>query len=263
MMHPPRSSTPPNQTMAARVLLLLALGLAGIFHAPLNAAPASLASSGPMPYPTRTTDWPGQGAIRVFDYMNQNRAYFWTQRDKMQGAVVFAGDSLTGGWRDLEQAFAGVKVANRGIGGDVSRGLLFRFQEDVLALQPKAIVLLIGSADLSAQQATTDTVANLQLMLGMARQQSGNVPVVLCTIPPRNNPQAKVPLAQVTDLNDKLRQVAAQHERVYLLDLFHLLAKADGGPDERYFHADQLHINEAGYRVWRTALQPLFNQLKL
>lgn len=263
MMRPARSSTPRNKTLAARALWPLALGLAGICQTPLNAAPASMAASGPTPYPTRAADWPGQGAIRVFGYMNQNRAYFWTQREKMQGAVVFAGDSLTGGWRDLEQAFAGLKVANRGVGGDVSRGLLFRFQEDVLALHPKAIVLLIGSADLSAQQATADTVVNLQLMLGMARQQSGNVPVVLCTIPPRNNPQAKVPLAQIADLNDKLRQVAAQHERVYLFDLFRLLAKADGGPDERYFHADQLHINEAGYRVWRTALKPLFDHLKL
>lgn len=258
MMSPTHSSTPRNKALAARAFWPLALSLAGLFHAPLNAA-----SSGPTPYPTRAADWSGQGAIRVFDHMNQNRAYFWTQREKMQGAVVFAGDSLTGGWRDLEQAFAGLKVANRGVGGDVSRGLLFRFQEDVLALHPKAIVLLIGSADLSAQQAATDTVVNLQLMLGMARQQSSNVPVVLCTIPPRNNPQAKVPLAQIADLNDKLRQLAGRHERVYLFDLFRLLAKADGSPDERYFHADQLHINEAGYRVWQTALKPLFDQLKL
>ena len=35
-------------------------------------------------------------------------------------------------------AFPGVKVANRGISGDTTRGVLIRLQEDVLALDPAA-----------------------------------------------------------------------------------------------------------------------------
>jgi len=62
------------------------------------------------------------------------------------GAVVFAGDSLTRDWKDLAQApFPDMKVANRGINGDVSRSLRFRFQEDVLDLNPKAVVILIAT----------------------------------------------------------------------------------------------------------------------
>ena len=79
---------------------------------------------GPTPYPTNDKDWPGKGPIRKFGWMDDNRKYFWSQRAKDQGAIVFAGDSLTGNWKDLAKDFGSWKVANRGIGGDTSRGLL-------------------------------------------------------------------------------------------------------------------------------------------
>ena len=56
----------------------------------------------------------------------------------------FVGDSLTGGWKNLAKDFPKLKVANRGLGGDVSRGALFRFKEDALDLNPKAVVIEIG-----------------------------------------------------------------------------------------------------------------------
>ena len=107
-------------------------------------------SSGPSPYPDAkaAAEWPGKGPIRYFYWMTINRKSFWAAREADQGKIIFAGDSVIGGWK-LQKDFAGKPVANRGIGGDVTRGLLFRFQEDILDLHPKAIVLHIGSNDLS------------------------------------------------------------------------------------------------------------------
>lgn len=92
-----------------------------------------IAADGPSPFPNDKDEaaWLGKGPIRSFGWMVDNRNYFWTQREKDQGAVVFIGDSLTGNWETLAQSFPDVKVANRGIGGDTSRGVLFRFREDV------------------------------------------------------------------------------------------------------------------------------------
>ncbi len=80
-------------------------------------------------------------------------------------------------------------MANRGIGGDVSRGLLFRFQEDVLDLHPKAIVILIGINDLTARQPASATVENIRSMLSLKEAQQPQVPVFLCTVPPSANPK--------------------------------------------------------------------------
>src|SRR2546428_9430004 len=98
---------------------LLAAAIAAVA---LDAAPLSAAAGGPTPFPDPKNEaaWPGKGPIRVFGWMTDNRKWFWSQREKDQGAVVFAGDSLTGNWNAklMAQSFPGLKVANRGIGGD-------------------------------------------------------------------------------------------------------------------------------------------------
>lgn len=222
------------------------------------------AQSGPTPYPTRPEDWPGEGVIRVFGWMTDNRHFFWSERDQKRGSIVFAGDSLTGNWKtlakDLSKDFHGVRVANRGIGGDVSRGLLFRFQEDVLALQPKAIVILIGINDLTARQPAAATLANIRSMLEMKRAQQPDVPVMLCTVPPSANPKAPIDERQRRSLNQGLRQLAKENPRVSLVDLYAAMATGDGTPDLRYFQSDQLHFSAAGHERWREILQPALRE---
>src|SRR5690349_13893152 len=107
---------------------------------PLRPAAAEADPPGPTPYPKNEHDWPGVGVIRVVDWMSPNRQYFWSQREANQGSVVFVGDSLIGAWKTLKEDFAPLRVVNVGVGGDVSRGVLFRLQEDVIDLNPRAVV---------------------------------------------------------------------------------------------------------------------------
>jgi lysophospholipase L1-like esterase len=201
--------------------------------------------------------------IRVFGWMTENRKAFWQEREKKQGSVVFAGDSLIGGWSGLARDLPGLPVANRGIGGEVTRGLLFRFKEDVLDLHPKAIVLLSGTNDLSALQDVQQTRSNLVEMLDRAERSSPGVPIVLCTLPPRNHPKAPVNPNQLIELNTLIKSTAQGRAHVVVLDLYALLADPDGAPHTEYFGTDKLHISPAGYQVFRNALVPLFKQFKL
>ncbi|HWA97307.1 MAG TPA: GDSL-type esterase/lipase family protein, partial [Pirellulales bacterium] len=103
--------------------------------------------------PADETDLPGEGALRRYDgYVKrwqQARSQWATQVQQDQHAVVFLGDSITQGWGpDFKGKFPGMKLANRGIGGDTTRGMLIRLDEDVLALNPAAIVLLMGTNDI-------------------------------------------------------------------------------------------------------------------
>ena len=248
---------------AARIATF-ASAVAFLLSAAVLAPPAIADQSGPTPYPTRPEDWPGEGVIRVFGWMNDNRNFFWSERDKKRGSIVFAGDSLTGNWKtlgkDLSKDLPGVGIANRGIGGDVSRGLLFRFQEDVLALHPQAIVMLIGINDLTARQPATVTLANIRTMLEMKRTQQPDVPVVLCTVPPSANPKAPIDERQRKFLNQGLRQLAKENPRVSLVDLYAAMVTSEGIPDRRYFQSDQLHFSAAGHERWKQLLLPALRE---
>lgn len=195
--------------------------------------------------------------------MAPQRSVFWSERRDMQGSVVFAGDSLTAGWSTLQQDFSGMRVANRGIGGDVSRGLLFRFDEDVLALRPRGVVLLIGANDLTARQDAAVTLANIRAMVDQARAQMPGTPLLVCTVPASANPAAPVDRAQLKALNDALRAFPKHYPNVFLVDLFAATATAQGDPERRYFHEDRLHLSAAGHARWKEALEPVMRQAGL
>jgi lysophospholipase L1-like esterase len=227
-----------------------------LFGGALAASADVATQSGPTPYPGRAEDWPGKGVVRVFGWMKDNRDFFWSERAKHQGSIVFAGDSLTATWKTLRADFPGARVANRGIGGDVSRGLLFRFEEDVLALHPKAIVILIGINDLTSKQPASATLANIRAMLDLKQARQPDVPVLLCTVPPSANPKAPVDEQQRRLLNQGLQQLAKDIKRVSVVDLHGATATADGAPDTQYFTSDQLHLSAAGHARWKQALLP-------
>jgi lysophospholipase L1-like esterase len=241
---------------AVRAYLPVTLAVVASSFALPVLADAPGASDGPTPYPAQTADWPGRGVIRVFGWMNDNRAHFWRERERKQGSIVLAGDSLTALWPDPAKVFSPAAVANRGIGGDVSRGLLFRFEEDVLALHPKAIVMLIGTNDLTARQRATDTLANIEAMLDLRDEQQPSTPVFLCSVPASANPDAPVDADQLRVLNAGLRKIATQRDFVSLIDLHAATASADGAPEPKWFKPDLLHLSRAGYERWQAILEP-------
>lgn len=221
--------------------------------------------SGPTPYPDKAdaASWPGDGPIRVFNWMTDNRNYFWTQREKDLGTIVFVGDSLVGGWKDVRKAFPERKVANRGIGGDVSRGALFRFKEDVLDLNPKAVVILVGTNDLSAHANPAVVIKNITAILDQAKAHNPEMPVILCTIPPRNCPQAPTKPGALDDLNARIKTLAEEEERetVQVMDLHAALLNEDGTQNTDCFGKDQIHMNTKGYEIWAGMLKPVFVSL--
>lgn len=242
-------------SLPASVLLVLL----AVFGTPLAAA------DGPTPFPDTKDEsaWPGKGPIRSFPYMVGERKAFWGKRAQDQGAVVFTGDSLTGGWKELATSFPKLKVANRGVGGDTSRGILFRLQEDVVDLHPKAVVITAGANDLSAHGEPANTIFNISAMVDMLRKQDPKVAIVICTIPPQTIAgSVDVPGAR-QDLRARIQAFAAGKERIVALDLFPLFALPDGKPDPALFNKDLVHPNEAGHVKWAAALTPVFEQLKI
>lgn len=213
-------------------------------------------NSGPTPYPSQEAGWPGQGVTRVYEWMNDNRQHFWSRRNKDKGAIVFAGDSLVAGWSGLESRWHQVKVANRGIGGDVSRGLLFRLQEDVLDLQPHAVVLLVGTNDLSAYQAPKITISNIERMIERIGAVTPHALIYVCTIPPRDNPTAPIKSGALHELNTLIRSLPKSYPTVTVIDIHARLSKADGSFEPKWFARDRLHLSTAGYDLLSEMFAP-------
>ncbi len=199
-------------------------------------------------------DWPN-----IARYHDANTAV--QPPAKTEKRVVFMGDSITDGWTRPEYGgfFPGKPYIDRGISGQTTPQMLIRFRPDVIALQPKVVVILAGTNDIAGNTGpmTLDQIeGNLQSMDELAH--ANKIRVVLASVMPVSNyghdrdgnptdVRIKRPPEKIIELNTWIKKYAAAHGDIYL-DYFaamvdeHGLLKAD-------ISDDGLHPNAKGYTL--------------
>lgn len=218
----------------------------------------------PFLLPPTDDGLPGAGPLRRHDWFQrtwrERRAPWARSVEQDQRAVVFLGDSITQGWGGgLGAAFPGLKVANRGISGDTTRGVLIRLQEDVLAVNPSAVVILIGTNDIE-EGATPETIAgNMRFILNALKEHDPRMPIVLCEVFPSSAVKRR-PKETITALNGLYRAMVKGDAQVTYLETWTLFADANGDAIAAEF-PDLLHLDEAAYAKWAAALRPVFATL--
>ena len=207
---------------------------------------------------------PGEGALRRYDGYVKRWPQFrraWSESVQQdQKAVVFLGDSITQGWgAKFRNQFPGMKLANRGIGGDTTRGMLIRLQEDVLALNPSAIVLLMGTNDIEVEIEADAIGRNFAKIVQAIKKHDPKIPIVLCRVFP-SSASKKRPREIIDRVNQLYDATVRGDSQITVVDTWTLFADANGDADARWF-PDLLHLNADGYARWAGALRPVFATL--
>jgi lysophospholipase L1-like esterase len=114
-------------------------------------------------------------------------------------------------------SFPGVKVANRGISGDTTRGVLIRLEQDVLALQPSGVVLLIGTNDLEEGADPETIAANLKLILAKLKAHNAKIPIILCQVFPSSESK-KRPADKIKKINQLYAAAVKGDAQVTLIE---------------------------------------------
>ena len=175
-------------------------------------------------------------------------------------ALVFLGDSITQGWGDdLHGSFPGVKIANRGISGDTTRGVLIRLSGDVVALDPAGVVLLIGTNDLEENADPETAAGNLKLIVAELKRHNPKMPIILCQVFPSAAEKSR-PAARIKRLNALYAAAVKGDAQVVLVETWPLFANPQGDAKAEEF-PDLLHPNATGYAKWAAALRPILATL--
>lgn len=214
--------------------------------------------------PETNDDLPGAGPIRRYDWFKDlwaRKRSGWSERVAQdQRAVVFLGDSITQGWgEDMGGNFEGVKVANRGISGDTTRGMLIRLKQDVLSLNPSAVVLLMGTNDLEEMAQPEQVAENFRLIIEALKEHDADMPIVVCAVFPSSE-QKKRPAEKIKKVNELYAEAIKGDPQITWIDTWTLFANPDGDAKQVEFN-DLLHPNQAGYAKWAGALRPILATL--
>jgi lysophospholipase L1-like esterase len=216
-------------------------------------------------YPTNLALLPGVGPTNHWSGLPavwaQRHAQWAKTAQDDQGAVVFLGDSITQGWNSLAKDFPDLKVANRGIGGDTTRGVLYRLKADVLSLMPRGIVLLIGTNDIGNGATPKDVAKNIKEILKDIRREDPKIPVIVCEVMPSSEKQNR-PADKIEAVNALIKKEMKGKDNVYVCDTWSIFADANGDCTPDIFH-DLLHPNAVGYEKWTAALKPILVQADL
>lgn len=264
-----QASRPEGKTMRALLHLPLLVCVSVCVAQPARVVArmgAIVAVDSGLEIPATDDGLPGAGPIRRYDWFKRlwlERRSAWTERVKEdQGAVVFLGDSITQGWGDdMGGSFRGLKVANRGISGDTTRGVLIRLEGDVLALRPSAVVILIGTNDLE-EGADPETIAgNLKLILERLKAHDDALPIILSKVFPSSQSKRR-PAEKIRRINELYAALVKTAPQVTLLETWALFANDEGDAKEEEL-PDRLHPNALGYAKWAAALRPVLATLGL
>lgn len=156
----------------------------------------------------------------------------------------------------LMQARPDWRVLNRGINGERSDQIAARFDRDVLAERPDAVIIIAGVNDVYQGRPAAQVTP---VLLGLyERAARGSIPVVAGSIVPYNTatPAAN---AVMRAINRWIQDEASRRANLAFVDTRAATAAADD-PDRLAGSPDGLHPDVDGYRRMAEVLEPALSE---
>jgi lysophospholipase L1-like esterase len=169
-----------------------------------------------------------------------------------ENRVVFMGNSITEGWmRYFPSEFPGKPYIGRGISGQTTPQMLVRFRQDVIALEPKVVVILAGTNDIAGNTgpSTVEMIEdNLADMSELANAHG--IRAVLCSVLPVYDYPWRPglePAPKIVAVNAWMRHYADSTGNVYVD--YHSAMRDDRNGMRTDLASDGVHPTEAGYKI--------------
>ena len=172
------------------------------------------------------------------------------------GDIVFLGNSITWGGKDWSKRLKHPNIRNRGIGGDVTDGVLARIDE-ITYFRPKAVFLLIGINDLwnnnSPNNPSAEYIANNIIQIAQViNAETPKTKIYVQTVLPIEKEQYKNNILKVNEIIK-----ANEKENPYqIVDLYSIFVN-ENGLIRKELSTDGIHLNEKGYDAWVEFIKPI------
>lgn len=174
-----------------------------------------------------------------------------------QGGILFVGSSSIRMW-DLDKYFPGQSVLNRGFGGSEIVDSTHFADRIVIKHQPKVIFLYAGDNDLARKKTAEEVTADFKKFVAKVHKSLPETRIVFIAIKPSIS---RWKLADtIQQANKLIAAQCAKNELLEFADVWEPMLGEDGKPRPELFKSDGLHMEHAGYLIWKKAVTPYMDQ---
>ena len=171
------------------------------------------------------------------------------------GGVVFIGSSSIRLWSDLESQFGNTAIIlKRGFGGARMADCTRYLDRVVLPYKPRLILVYAGDNDLAEGKQPQDVLEHFTKFVERIHQALPATRIAFISIKP--SPARVSWLAKIRETNELIRQFTAAGENLDFIDVFTPMLNSAGYPRGELFLTDALHLNSAGYALWKSVIGP-------
>jgi lysophospholipase L1-like esterase len=170
-----------------------------------------------------------------------------SQTKLSKNPIVFYGSSSFRLWKSMKEDFSRYSILNCGFGGSRLTDCVQYAKRLVICRKPAAIVIYAGDNDLALGLKPETVFQSFQQLFHLFRSYSPSMPIAFVSVKP--SPGRLQYLDSIFKFNKLVEEYLEEQPETDYIDICSDMLGPNHKPNATLFVADQIHLNQAGYRI--------------
>lgn len=186
----------------------------------------------------------------IADFVMADKAAF-----PENGGVLFVGSSSIRKWDNLAKDFPEIRTINRGFGGSHLEDVDYYAPQIVLPYKPRLIVLYAGENDISDGKTPIRVFDDFKTFVALVHKNLPKTRIIFVSLKP--SPLRRQFAPKFQEANNLIKAETEKDKKLLFVDVWEKMLDKNSEPRADIFLDDRLHMNNAGYEIWRETLLPV------
>ena len=177
-----------------------------------------------------------------------------------QTLAVFTGSSSVRLWASLSEDFPELTILNTGFGGSTYAELFHYRHELIGQYTPDMVIIYEGDNDVTGSDTVDEIFDKAQELYSYLAQELPETKVFILAAKPSPLRWNLKPLYDA--LNTHFADFALENHQFTYINIWNPMLGENGKPLPSIFLPDSLHMNKAGYLIWKQTIAPFLQVSK-
>lgn len=177
-----------------------------------------------------------------------------------QTLAVFTGSSSVRLWASLSEDFPELTILNTGFGGSTYAELFHYRHELIGKYTPDMVIIYEGDNDVTGSDTVDEIFDKAQELYSYLAQELPETKVFILAAKPSPLRWNLKPLYDA--LNTHFADFALENDQFTYINIWNPMLGENGKPLPSIFLPDSLHMNKAGYLIWKQTIAPFLQVSK-